>query len=151
MVCSIRMRSIQNPPSTRLDTSLLSRRLRLHTHRPGSRKQYYLPPLQHSFCAHVPTDLGAVHKIGAPIHVYPLYENAFRAHRGQSLKANNEESARLYADFSAVAAGREFAWREGERSSEEEIGTVGGRNRMICWPCIASLPYHSVLVCKMLF
>ena len=29
-------------------------------------------------------DLGAVHSIGAPIQVYPLFENGFRAHRHQS-------------------------------------------------------------------
>jgi len=76
-----------------------------------------------------------VHQIGAPIHVYPLYENAFRAHRGQSLKANHEESARLYAEFSRVAEGNEYAWGRGKRDGEEVIGKVGGRNRMICYPC----------------
>lgn len=81
------------------------------------------------------TDLGAVHQIGAPIHVYPLYENAFRAHREQSVKANHEESAKLYADFAKVAEKNEHAWSYGKRLSEEEIGKVGPKNRMICYPC----------------
>jgi hypothetical protein len=48
-------------------------------------------------------DLGAIHGIGAPIHVYPLYENGFRAHRKQSVEQNNNESAALYAEFAEVA------------------------------------------------
>jgi hypothetical protein len=85
--------------------------------------------------AHQVTDAGAIHQIGAPIHVYPLYENAFRAHRGQSLQANHEESAKLYADFSKVAKGNALAWSQGKSDSEDVIGTVGPKNRMICYPC----------------
>ncbi|KAF1932094.1 uncharacterized protein M421DRAFT_416820 [Didymella exigua CBS 183.55] len=79
-------------------------------------------------------NLGAIHKIGAPIHVYPLYENAFRAHRGQSMKANNEESAKLYADFSAIASTHDYAWSQGKRHDAQTIGTVSAKNRMICTP-----------------
>jgi hypothetical protein len=84
---------------------------------------------------HESTDLGAIHQIGAPIHVYPLYENASRAQRGQSLKENHEESAKLYAEFSKVAEKNEFAWSQGKADSKEVIGTVGAKNRMICYPC----------------
>ncbi|KAI8940117.1 hypothetical protein NX059_003831 [Plenodomus lindquistii] len=83
---------------------------------------------------HFSPDLGAVHQIGAPIHVYPLYENAFRAHRNQSVQANHAESAKLYADFSKVAESNEYAWNQGRADSEEVIGTVGKKNRMICFP-----------------
>jgi hypothetical protein len=84
----------------------------------------------------VGTGIGAMHKIGLPIHVYPLYENAFRSRRGQSLRENNEESARLYAEFAKVAEGNPLAWSYGEKAkTEEEIGTVGRTNRMICVPC----------------
>ena len=76
-----------------------------------------------------------MHQIGAPIHVYPLYENAFRAHRGQSLDENHRESARLYAEFSRIAAEHEYAWGHGRQDDEETIARVGGRNRMICYPC----------------
>lgn len=79
-------------------------------------------------------NLGAIHKIGAPIHVYPLYENGFRAHRGQSLRDNHQESARLYAEFARVAEKNEVAWGYGKTTSEEEIARVGGKNRMICYP-----------------
>ena len=73
--------------------------------------------------------------VGTPIHVYPLYENAFRAHRGQSLRDNNAESAELYAGFSAIAEKNPHAWFTGKRDSAETIGTVSKKNRMICFPC----------------
>ncbi|KAF2662734.1 thiolase [Lophiostoma macrostomum CBS 122681] len=79
-------------------------------------------------------NLGALHDIGAPIHVYPLYENAFRAHRGQSLQANHEESTKLYAEFAAVAEKQKYAWNYGKKDDEKTIGTVSKKNRMICFP-----------------
>lgn len=82
------------------------------------------------------TDLGARHSIGNPIHIYPLYENGFRARRGQSIVENNKESAELYSHFSMVAAEEEFAWSYGKRPmSAKQIGTVSKQNRMICFPC----------------
>lgn len=81
-------------------------------------------------------DLGAVHSIGAPIHVYPLYENAFRAHQGQSIQQNNAESAKLYAGFAKVAEKNPLAWNHGKPpETEASIGTVAVKNRMICFPC----------------
>jgi len=81
-------------------------------------------------------DLGAAHKIGAPIHVYPLYENANRAYRGQSLQQNNEESSKIYAEFAKVAERNLLAWNYGKPAeTEESIGTVTRKNRMICFPC----------------
>jgi len=84
---------------------------------------------------HERIDLGAIHGVGAPIHVYPLYENGFRAHRGQSIKENHNESAKLYAQFEEVAAQNEYAWSFGKRVGEDGIKTVSGKNRMICFPC----------------
>ncbi|KFY70258.1 hypothetical protein V499_09320 [Pseudogymnoascus sp. VKM F-103] len=78
---------------------------------------------------------GATHGIGLPIQVYPLYENATRASRGQTLAENNEESASLYADFAKVAQGNTAAWNFGKKAAtKEEIGTVTKKNRMICYP-----------------
>lgn len=78
---------------------------------------------------------GGKHGIGMPIQVYPLYENGLRAHLGQSLAANHAESAELYKQFADVAAGHAVAWGYGKPAlSAEEIGTVGKKNRMICFP-----------------
>jgi len=82
------------------------------------------------------SDLGAIHGIGAPIHIYPLFENGFRAHRQQSFAENNAESARLYADFAKVAESNPYAWNYGKPAATEQfIGTVSKKNRMICFPC----------------
>ncbi|KIW07438.1 uncharacterized protein PV09_02278 [Verruconis gallopava] len=81
------------------------------------------------------TDLGARHGIGAPIQVYPLYENGFRAHRGQSLVENNKESAEMYAEWAKVAEKQPFAWNYGKPAATAEfIGTPSKKNRMICTP-----------------
>ena len=81
------------------------------------------------------TNLGALHAIGAPIHVYPLFENGFRAHRGQTIEENTRESGELYAEFARVAEGNPLAWSHGQPAkTAEEITTVSTRNRMICLP-----------------
>lgn len=81
--------------------------------------------------------IGSLHGIGLPIHVYPLYENGFRAYRGQSIAENNRESARLYAEFAKVAEKNPAAWNYGKPAATEEvIGTVTKANRMICFPCM---------------
>lgn len=88
-----------------------------------------------------------MHSIGAPIHIYPLYENAFRAHRKQSLLENTDESAALYAGFAKVAAQHPYAWNHGKpAASKEDIGAVSRKNRMICSPCedIAALDLQIV-------
>ncbi|CAN8101995.1 unnamed protein product [Discula destructiva] len=80
-------------------------------------------------------DIGGMHSIGAPIHIYPLYENAFRAHRQQSLRENNDESAALYVAFAQVAAENPYSWNYGKpAASKAVIGTVSPKNRMICTP-----------------
>ena len=82
-------------------------------------------------------DLGTLHSVGLPIHVYPLYENAFRAYRGQSILENNHESAELYADFAKVAEKNPMAWNYGQPAATEKvIRTVTKKNRMICFPCM---------------
>ncbi|PBP17674.1 acetyl-CoA acetyltransferase [Diplocarpon rosae] len=79
--------------------------------------------------------IGTHHSVGLPIHVYPLYENAFRAHRGQSIQDNNSESAELYADFARVAEANPLAWNHGQpAASADLVGKVSRKNRMICFP-----------------
>lgn len=78
---------------------------------------------------------GARHSIGNPIHLYPLYENALRAHRNQSIAENHAESAEMYANFAKVAEKNEFAWNyRSPAETKQSIGTVSKRNRMISFP-----------------
>ncbi|KIV98245.1 hypothetical protein PV10_01912 [Exophiala mesophila] len=78
--------------------------------------------------------VGGIHSIGDPIQIYPLYENGFRAHRGQTIAHNNEESAQLYADFAEVAEKQPYSWNFGSKKSKSDIGTVTKQNRLICFP-----------------
>ena len=83
--------------------------------------------------------IGAIHSLSLPSQIYPLYENAFRAHCGLSLEQNHTESAKLYSGFAKIAEQNPFSWSHGQpAASEERISTVSNRNRMICFPCIAS-------------
>lgn len=83
-----------------------------------------------------PSDRGpkGLHGFGAPIQVYPLYENGFRAHHKQSFAENHNESAQLYSEFSKVAGQNTISWNHGHVDSKETIATVSGKNRMICLP-----------------
>lgn len=77
-----------------------------------------------------------IHTIGTPIQVYPLFEAGFRAHRHQSYKENLKESAALYGEFAKVSEKHPRSWSYGEKTeTEETIGTVSGRNRMVYSPC----------------
>jgi acetyl-CoA C-acetyltransferase len=68
-----------------------------------------------------------------PIYVYPLFENALRAWRGQSLADHREFMGRLFSPFTRVAAENPAAWFPVERSPEELV-TVTQANRMIGFP-----------------
>lgn len=112
----------------------------------------HLQSLRMYLSADTCADLGAKHAIGAPIHVYPLYENGYRARRGQSIYDNNLESAQLYAEFARVAEAHTSAWSYGKAmETAESIGQITKRNRMICFPCeygpalYPTLPFHRKL------
>lgn len=111
--------------------------------KPGALPSAWKPTMSNTLDA----DLGSKHGIGNPIHIYPLYENAYRAHNGQSIQENNDESAQMYAEFAEVASRNQYAWSYGpETDTKESIGTVSKSNRMICFPCepLSSLPRSPV-------
>jgi acetyl-CoA C-acetyltransferase len=68
-----------------------------------------------------------------PTRVYPLFEAALRAARGETPEANARASAQLYAAYSQVAAANPAAWNPQVRTAEE-IAAVGPGNRMVCEP-----------------
>ena len=70
------------------------------------------------------------------MHVYPMYENALRWHRGQSPLENLEESSSLYGQFADIASKHPMAWNSGKSpKTAKEIGSITKNNRMICFPC----------------
>jgi len=71
--------------------------------------------------------------IKLPIQVYPIFENALRHARGESIEAHRRRIAELWAGFSRVAAGNPSAWIR-EAKSAEAIATPGPRNRPVSFP-----------------
>jgi acetyl-CoA acetyltransferase len=68
-----------------------------------------------------------------PANVYPFYENAFQKAEGQTPDQGQEESAEVWAGYSAVAATRPAASLTRPHAAQE-IRTVSPRNRLIAWP-----------------
>ena len=71
--------------------------------------------------------------LGLPISVYPLFENALRVARGQSLEEHARAMGSLMAPFTEVAAANPHAWFPTARSAEELV-TATPANRMIFFP-----------------
>lgn len=83
----------------------------------------------------VPMSHDAERKAGVkqPVQMYPVFENALRYARGESLSEHIERVSRLWAGFSAVAAKNPHAWIR-EAKTAEQIRTPGPDNRMVSFP-----------------
>ena len=79
------------------------------------------------------SEVEARHGAVRPTHVYPLFENALRAHLGLSLEQHRRRLGALWERSSAVAANNPYAWFP-KALTAEEITTVSADNRMICFP-----------------
>lgn len=79
------------------------------------------------------TGYAARYGLTLPVDVYPLYENAGRAARGETLAEGQAESGALWSGLSQVAAQCEHAWLRQEVSAEE-IVSPSEHNRPIAFP-----------------
>ncbi|MEE6177409.1 acetyl-CoA acetyltransferase [Mycobacterium sp. 050134] len=68
-----------------------------------------------------------------PAYVYPLFEEALRIARGESIADHLDRIATLWARFNAVAVDNPHAWIRTPVTAAE-IRQPGSRNRMISWP-----------------
>lgn len=73
------------------------------------------------------------HGLGFPANVYPIFENAYRAHKGRSLEAHLEALGALFAPMTEVAARNAHAWFPIARTARQLI-TDGPDNRMVGYP-----------------
>lgn len=78
-------------------------------------------------------DLENRHGASMPTSVYPLFENALRAARGETLSDQRARLGRLCARFSEIAARNPYSWFR-EPKSAVEVSTVTAANRMIGFP-----------------
>jgi acetyl-CoA C-acetyltransferase len=75
----------------------------------------------------------AAHGLAFPTNVYPLFENALRAHRGRSIAEHNRALGKLFAPFTQVAAANPHSWFPTARSAEELVAEAPD-NRMVGFP-----------------
>jgi len=68
-----------------------------------------------------------------PPFMYPLFENAIRARRGETIEGHRARLGRLMSRFTEVAAANPYAWIPKTRSAEE-LSTVTPENRFIAFP-----------------
>lgn len=73
------------------------------------------------------------HQMTAPIHVYPLFEQAIRARRAVSVSAHLRSMARLFAPFARVAADNPYA-TDRTGYGVEVLATPTGKNRFVVFP-----------------
>lgn len=77
--------------------------------------------------------LEARHGLSAPIHCYPLFENALRAEAGRSVEEHQRYVSELMARNAAVAAKNPYAWFP-TAWSPKEIREVTPDNRWVGFP-----------------
>ena len=73
-----------------------------------------------------------------PIHMYPIFENAIRYARGETVDAHMKRISELWAGFSRVASENPQAWMR-EAKTPLEIRTPGPGNRPV------SVPYPKLM------
>ena len=71
--------------------------------------------------------------IRMPIQLYPMFENALRYQRKESLEAHRDRISELWAGFSQVATTNPHAWIK-DQVTAESIRTPSASNRMISFP-----------------
>lgn len=69
----------------------------------------------------------------APIQIYPIFENALRHQRGESIPDHAKRISELWAGFSQVAKDNPSAWLR-DPVDAETIRTPGPKNRMVSFP-----------------
>jgi acetyl-CoA C-acetyltransferase len=68
-----------------------------------------------------------------PVQLYPMFETAVRADRGEGVDEHQAKTSEMWSRFSAVAAKNPYAWVRRELTADE-IRTPGPNNRMIGLP-----------------
>jgi acetyl-CoA C-acetyltransferase len=73
------------------------------------------------------------HGATVPVRIYPLFENALRAHYGRTIEGHQQALGELMAGFSRVAAANPHAWFR-DAKTPQQIATAGPDNRYIGFP-----------------
>jgi len=79
------------------------------------------------------SELEARHGLRAPIHTFPLFENALRSAHGRSAEQQRALAAEILASNASVTAANPHAWFR-DAPSAADIAEVSTDNRMIVYP-----------------
>jgi len=79
------------------------------------------------------SELEGRHGLRAPIHVFPLFENAIRAAQARTEREQTAVAAGLLARNARVAAGNPHAWFR-DAPAAAEIAELSADNRLIAFP-----------------
>jgi acetyl-CoA C-acetyltransferase len=79
------------------------------------------------------TETEAKHGAATPTRVYPLFENAIRAHAGATVQDHQRYLGELCSGFTSVAEDNPYAWFPMSRAADE-IATVSAANRIVGFP-----------------
>jgi acetyl-CoA C-acetyltransferase len=79
------------------------------------------------------TELEAARGVRAPVHAYPLIENAIRMEAGWTLSEHRSHIGSLWSRFSGAAAANPYAWLRTPVGATEAI-EPGPTNRMVAFP-----------------
>jgi acetyl-CoA C-acetyltransferase len=79
------------------------------------------------------SDSERAYGLDRPSTVYPIFENALRAHRGLDCETHRRRVGALLCSFTRVAAANPYAWFPVERSADE-ITLPSADNRMVALP-----------------
>ncbi|MYL99736.1 acetyl-CoA acetyltransferase [Novosphingobium sp. FGD1] len=77
--------------------------------------------------------MARAHGVAQPTFIYPLFENAASHSFGLTPAEAQSESAKLWSQYSAIAASNPYAWLQ-RSVSPEEISTVTAMNPLVAWP-----------------
>jgi len=81
----------------------------------------------------ITTPLELRHGFALPVDIFPLYENAIRAHQNRSIADHQAVLGRLMSRFSTTAAKNPYAWFPTERGPDEYT-TIDSSNRWVNFP-----------------
>jgi acetyl-CoA C-acetyltransferase len=73
------------------------------------------------------------HWFQMPTQIFPLFENALRAHKGLGIEEHRKRLGKLCAAMTEVAAENPYAWFR-QRRTAAEIAAITSDNRLIAFP-----------------
>jgi len=94
------------------------------------------PDVRHTSSDPVCSDLEGARGLQSPIALFAIIESALRHQQGLSVEEHRDALARLYSDFSKVAASNPHAWSR-EAAPAEDIRDASATNAMQAFPYTA--------------